>query len=360
MTLVALPNLMEYPSGLMGTSGLTLNSTTMDAAGEGAAWVFPSPKAGTITKVYVMTGTVTAAEALDVRVETIDASGNPTGTLWAANTNGQIATPAANTGYWVTLTAAATVAAGEFVCIAVRWVSFTAGNLTIRHNYNALGPFVGRGVPYALANTGSWAKSSSPPLFAVEYGDGSRPHVGGFPTNSTTISQTVNTGSTPDEVGAYFSVPFPCKVKGVALKITPVTGHTYAVKLYDTDGTSVLASKTGIDSDISTLTGGSPHMVLFTAEATLTAGGLYRVTFLPETATNQTWFRASVDAAATLESWPGGASFYKTSRSDAGAWTEDQTQIPQMALLLSALDDGAGGGGTNSPGASLVGGRLTR
>jgi hypothetical protein len=357
MTLQALPSWVEYPSALWADTNPTTATTTMDAAGEGVASVLVAAKTGNIRKVGILPASVTSAQALDVRIETIAANGTPSGTLWAANTNGSLAVPVADTWAWVTLTADAAVTKGQRFCVNVQWAG-AAGNLNMRARWNG-GFRANPGVPYSLVNTGTWAKSATTPMVGLEYDDGTRPHCGGLPTNSpTTYSQTVNTGTTPDECGAYFRLPFTCKVMGIAAKVGTATAATFAIKLYDSDGSSVLASVTGIDSDQIATSGGA-NWVLFGSEVTLAANTFYRMTFLPETATSQSFFRIPVDSATTLQSWPGGADFYFTSRTDAGAWTEDQTLVPCMCLLISAIDDGASAG-TNSPGASLVGGRLTR
>lgn len=340
MTLQSLANWLEYPGGMMGDGALGTSTTTMDAAGEGAAAVCVAPKSGNISKIGFMTGAVTSAQTLDARIETIDTSGNPSGTLWGTNTNGSQASPAANTWYWVTLTASAAVSRGEIFCVNIQWAG-SAGNLQIR--YLLTGPRANVSIPYPVANTGSWSKTNAPPLVAIEYDDGTRPHCGGFPINNTITSQSVSTTTTPDEVGAYFKVPFACKCSGIALKVGLAGAVTYAVKLYDSDGSTVLASRTGLDSDWRSGNSGL-HAVLWTSEITLAKDTFYRATFLPETNNNHTFYRASIDSSGTLQSWPGGANFYWTQRTDAGAWTEDQTKVPQMALLISALDDGAGGG----------------
>jgi len=46
-----------------------------------------------------------------------------------------------------------------------------------------------------------------------------------------------------------------------------------------------------------------------------------------------------------LDMLSGGQAFHFSSRADAGAWSDTTTRRPIMGLILSAADDGVGGGG---------------
>ena len=328
---------------------------TMDAAGEYLSNILVAPKTGNIHKIGFLTGTVTTPQTLDARVETVSATGNATGTLWGTNTNGSQASPASGTWYWVTLTADAAVTQGDVFAIAIRWAS-SAGNLAIRSSIRGPHISIGGGLPYAGGAGGSDFKEvNSAPAFALEFDDGSRTHCGSFPhTNTVTFSQNINTGTTPDEAGAIFQVPFSCKIIGALVKTT-ATSTTYAVKLYDSDGTTVLESKTSIDGDVTSGAGGAVR-IIFDSEVTLAKDTSYRLTILPEAASNVRVYRATIDSAGTRQAWPGGTNFYWTERTNAGAWTDTTTTIPQVALLISALDDGAGGAGGG--GGHIIGGGM--
>jgi hypothetical protein len=200
------------------------------------------------------------------------------------------------------------------------------------------------GIPYGVLNTGAAAKNGAHPIIALKYDDNAIPWIGSPPVSSATVSEAINTGTTPDEIGAVFTVPFSCKVKGAIMRLSGAA-TTFAMKLYD-DADGLLESVTGIDVEQGGATAGvGGYMGLFDTEVTLTAGATYRLTCLPEDTTNITVYRGIVDASATREAWPGGTAWQKTSRTDAGAWSPTDTQVPLMSLLISALDDGASGGG---------------
>ena len=61
--------------------------TTMDASGDYDAIVLAAREAMTISHVGFRTGAVAGSPTADVRIETVAATGLPSGTLWATNTN---------------------------------------------------------------------------------------------------------------------------------------------------------------------------------------------------------------------------------------------------------------------------------
>lgn len=329
------------------------SSTTVDAAGEYMAAIFQAPKTGNISKIGYFAATATGSPAVDVRLETVAGTGLPSGSLKGTNTNGS-SSPLSNTWNWVTLTSAAAVTKGDYLAAKVLYSSGTS--LLINHweaNTNAPSALA---FPYSARNTGSPGKTTFFPAFAVQYDDGSIPFTGMLPFSNTTLSQNINSGSTPDEKGIKFTVPFSCKCVGAAFR-QDSSATTFTVKLYDGSNT-LLESVASIDSEFSVSTGGEV-IALWDTEVTLTVGATYRLTLLPDAGTNIIIYRATVDASATREAWPGGTAFQSTERTDAGAWTDTATEIPFISLLLSALDDGAGGGGGGGIG-RLAGGALAQ
>lgn len=354
MSLVALPGVIEYPSKLFGARSLLWANDVIDATGEMVANICLTPKSGNIRKIGILTGTVTTPQTLDCRIETLGTDGNPSGSLWAVNTNGSQATPASNTWYWVTLTADAAVTAGDYFAIVINYTA-TVGNLSMI--YRITGLYHSNLYSTFRDGAGTWFRNAGQVgAFAVEFADGSRTHVGTYPASvATPISEAINTGTTPDEVGILFSLPFTAKCVGAVFR-TIKASTTVAVKLYDSDGTTVLESKTGIDLDIANNATNEAFYAMWDTQVTLSANTNYRITLLPEAATSITVYRVTVDSAGTRDAWPGGDDFQKTHRTDAGEWTNTTTQIPQIALLLSHLDDGSGGGAGG--GGHIIGGGM--
>lgn len=350
MALQTLPVPLLYPSWLQHRNTISVTTTiAINGAGKHMSLVFLVPKTGNISAIGYLPGTVSGAGSLDVRLETVAGTGFPSGTLFGTNTNGA-SSPTSNTWAWVTLTAAAAVTRGQIVAAKLLYASGTS----VTPQVMATNAPPDTGFPYTALFTTADAVDAGPLIIGIKYDDGSVSFIGNPIASSTTVSQTINTGTTPDEVGIKFTVPFSCKVSG-AIYSTSAAGTTYAVKLYD-GSDNLLESVTGIDGDhVSDAT--SSRFVLFDTDVTLSPSTVYRLTLLPEAASNITIYRLSVDASASRGGLPGGLDAMKTERTDAGAWTDTNTQWPFIGLVISALDDGAGGGGGGGP---LAGGRLAQ
>jgi len=337
-------------SGSTQTSPATIGWLTIDAAGEKVGFLLQAPKTGNIRKVGWMTQTVTTGDTVDVRIETI-ASSVPSGTLWATNTNGSqvVANTDDNVMFLTTLTADASVTQGDFIAVVIA-NGAGGGNLNIRTSGNWTD--FAAGWPKSMLYTTSWSTSNSgPPAVYFEYSDGSV--VGtGMSTPVVTVSgnNTINSSSTPDEVGNLFSIPFPAKVVGVRVTVDP-DDEAFDVVLYDSDGTTILSSLSA-DGDVVqglTTTNAVVAYLYFTASSNISANTNYRIVYKPTTTTNHTWFNFTSTAAA-LDAYPMGNECYQTSRTDGGAWSDDTTKRVMIYPLFSGFDDGVGGGLKTHPG----------
>ena len=342
MALVSLPGLLYWPTLESGITAPAFGNMLLDAANEKAGAVIEVPKAGSIRKIHFRTGTVTTGDAVDVRVETVNASGDPSGTLWAANTNGSQTILFSDDSTWftTTLTADATVAIGDRIGVVIALSAVPVGNLNISRvgvmNADLMG------VPYTDLFTASWAKGANKPCIALEYSDSTFSHTPNtYPVTALT-SRTYNSGSSPDERGIKFQVPFKCRTRGLWWRgDTPVTAGTLRGKLYDSGGT-LLVQTPSEDHDyfqIATTT----YFSDFTAPQTLDINTVYRLTLLPETTTNLGLYEFSVNAAGIMDCFAGGQNVHLTTRTDAGSFTDTTTQRALMGLLIDQLDDGAGG-----------------
>lgn len=365
MALVALPTPTPYPDArAWGATGrLTQQATLLDAAGEKVGWVINMPVAGTISRIGILIGTVTTAQSLDIRVETVDpANGRPTGTLWAANTSGALAAPATDTWYWVTLTAGATVAVGDIIAIVVQWTS-TVGSLSVLPAYVGGTLSYASGLPYLVAfTTGAWVKTTNPVNVAVEMSDGSRPYVSTMPAIAWVLFTLWGAGNDYNQKGTKFTLPFPCKITGAIARVSTANG-SFDLILYDS-GSVELAHLYLIDSEWVAQIGAAAECAtpfFFPSEITLNANEMYRLVLSPTVAGPAiNCEEITVDSRETLQAWPGGFSFQKTERRDdsgtgAGPFGEwdiadfstlprDQNRCKRMFIypIISAVDDGTG------------------
>lgn len=316
------------------------NSLLIDTSGEKAAFITQIPKTGTISKVGFRTATVTTAQTLKVSLQGVNTSGDPDGTiLGSGNAYGTQASPASNTWYTVTLTSGLSVTKGDAVAVVVEFDT-TVGNLNIAaaaKNYST----PDNQQIYSDLYTTSWAKAGNLPTVSFEYSDGS--YAGGttIPTSAFT-NTTFNGGSTPDEYGVYFQVPFPCRATGAWVLVDLDADAT--LKLYDSDGSTVLAS-TALPSAQRDTTSTGVSYRLFSSSVNLSKNTWYRLTIVPDSVSNIAINRWTMPSVAAMDSLPLGQKCYETSRTDAGAWTETTTNRPLIGLLVDGFDDGVSAGG---------------
>jgi len=89
MALTALPGRLIFPwHALIAFAGASFVSLTINDDTDEVAIIFQSPAAGALQTVAFLTGTTTTGEnGVPGRLETLNASGNPSGTLIDSPTN---------------------------------------------------------------------------------------------------------------------------------------------------------------------------------------------------------------------------------------------------------------------------------
>ncbi len=351
MTLVTIPKTVMpriwYGSGTIGLA--TGNGPSLPANGDKNAIIFSSSRSGDITKILWTTGTVIAGGDITVRVETIDTSGYPTGTLWGTNTSATVTVLSTDDGmtFETTLTAAATVNAGDiFAVVFSRNSAYTGGGLrTLPSNSGA-----NTGCPYTCGFASSaWSIYSALNLSVGLYYDsfGYEDSLVNKKGNTVT-SNTYNNTSTPDVYGNVMSLPYNCEIVGVQCWID--ADGDYDIVLFDTDGATPLRTIT-IDADTPTITGAGASTYYFDTPYTYTANSELRLCAVPNGASNVSLGAIVYTSAVIAESDFPGMVIYKTSAKDPNDitdWTDDDTIVMTISFVLSKIDDGAGGGSGNS------------
>lgn len=313
------------------SSSIAAVALTIDASAEKVGIIMQVPKTGNWRKLWFHLSGVTGTHTLRYSVQGLGTDGNPDGTIAASGTG-----TAANGWFGIQLSADYAVTRGNNVAVVCDFSAYTSGGVgvTTANVQDYL-------FPYVTHFTASWAKQNRSPVVAIEYDDGTfscAPGVYPLAIND----QTYNTGSTPDEVGLIFSLPYPCKIMGMAATVRQITGLPDFI-LYDSDGTTVLASRSVTDADFTNGTTGT-YQAMFSTSPTLNANTNYRAVFKPTTASDVRLVYGDAPSAAALDSMPGGQSFHWTQRTNAGSWTETTTRRPLISLLVDAADDGLGGG----------------
>lgn len=308
----------------------------IDAAGEKAAFIVQAPRTGTIDRVVWRTGTVTTGGTVDVRLETVDAAtGRPSGTLWGTNTNLNVDVADTDDAkiFESVLTAGATVTQGDFLGVVIQLVA--TGNMNIR-GMDVPG---GSHCPHTITFTGTWAKQSDSPVVALGYNDGTFPPMANCFPAATVEDNAFNTGTTPDEVGIKFKPVFRMLPLGFWHPFTITASPSeYEMRLYDS-ANNIITSKT-VDTDMDRAT--SPWMVItyrFPDFSTwLENDSFYRLTMLPLTVNSNNWLGFTILNAAYRTTFGLANDIYGTERTNAGAWTDTQTKLPYLGLVLDQIE----------------------
>lgn len=337
MTMTAIePTLLWFWQGALSTSSSVI---TLSSASDKAAWVGYAPQTGTIDKVAFRTGAVTTSATLDVRLETIGTDGNPSGSLWATNTNGSQASLAANTWYEVTLTAGASVTKGDKIALVIVNPAVSPGNLEVQRYSVSRSIF-----PYTARFAASaWTRSASPWAGWLHYTTGTAyPSVVGMKP-ATDSSAQYNNSSTPDERGNKITMPFACKVQGIwMINLTTSDTGDFDAVLYDSNSGTL--ESVSMDGDLTSTTnsGQVPFECYFDTEVTLSYGQVVRVVKKPTSATNTRLPHIALNSTSQLTAAPGIGNQQLSTRTDAGAWSDDNTRVASIGLILTGIDDGAG------------------
>lgn len=342
MTLVSVST-MVFPEQLSQVT--STSSLLIDASGEKAASVFQVPKTGNITHVGFKTGTVTTPQTLRVELQTVDTTtGDPTGSAYGGMVKGTQASPASNTFYEVALGTQASATIGDIISAVVEFDG-TVGNLNISY----IASQIARSFPYTDLYTGSWAKSAtSIPILTLKYDDGNYYDCQCVPYASVAASSAYNSGSTPDERALKFQVPFSCRAKGMWFYMIPAGATSdLDLVLYDSDGTTALKTVSFDANFFQTSASSRILTVLFTSSQILLKDTFYRISAKPTTANNITVYETTVNSAGMWDSMSGGQNCYRSTRTDAGAWTDTTTARPWAGIIIDQLDDGVSSGAEN-------------
>ena len=241
-----------------------------------------------------------------------------------------------------------TVTRGDILCCNVSFQSFNTGDtmqaLTKEDQSATVSGLTH--FPYQDQSVGgTWTKRREPIAVALKYNDGTYAFTGGqVSVGTVTTVRLYNTGTAINQRGIRFTVPAPIGVGGAWVRVSGVGDWTLV--LYD-QNTAVLASVAN-DKDVDT-SGSSPggHFVWISSDIALSANTVYRLIASPTSATSFTTYDVSVSSNAILGALETGITWYHTERS-AGTttWTDDTARVDLMGLLVTQVDDGAGGTGT--------------
>jgi hypothetical protein len=225
-----------------------------------------------------------------------------------------------------------TVTKGDWLGCVIDFVSFVA--LDQIQISTITTPLVHNFAWISDASTGTYAKLANGPVMALRYSDGTYAEF--FAPVLPALTFTTNTygnGSTPDERALRFTVPAACRCAGIWF-YGAMASDCDAI-LYDSSS-NVLTS-ISLDVDRRTDTNTRNHVAYFATPVNLTANTVYRMALKPTTASTITTYDIDVNAGALMACMEGGSSWYSSTRTDAGAWTDTQTSRPTIGILIDAI-----------------------
>jgi hypothetical protein len=332
--------------------GPSATSYALDAVDKRLAFVFQAQSAVPITHLGfrgVSRAGTPGQHTIELRG--VDGNGNPDtgGALLGSATFTPGGSGFDNTFFWVPLSASYTPARGQFLSAVVANTSWTTGNTATWTQ--AWGGAINPRLPYALAYSGTaWSKLSQQPAFAYRTASGRI----GVPMSSTWTTLISTNGSRQagrivlnGPVGGTFQVA-GLRFQGRLL----TAGSTTTIGIWSDAGNAIQTC--ALDTDYST---GTTH-------------GLFEVYF-PDadlaTLSFNTAYRYGIQSAGTAM-YLGGVNL-----SDAAdrlafplqtnalycewngtAWTDTDTRLPQIELIVTDISYPSSGGGGPLIGASAL------
>lgn len=351
MTLQAIPTLWLPAPTRLSYAPPSFTSTVIDATGEQFAWIGPvwnkDSASKNITKVGFLPGTVTSGGGSQLRLslQNVDAAtGAPARPDGVQDQTVDFLVSALTSNTWyqtAALSATRSVSFGEMLAVVLEYdAGGRLGSDAVNVNNLAAGSSSYIGNSIFCLNTAGWVAQTVIPNIILEFDDGTfGTLLGGFPTSAIN-THNVNTGTTPDEVALAFQVPIECKVASLWANVSTVgAGRNFDFVLYQ--GTTAIKTVT-IDAE-QTAANASRLLWAAFAEETLSANTQYYLAVKPGTASSDSAYSFSVNAANHLQAHAGGTNFNYASRTDAGAWSATTTQRLFAGVGISAVHDGAGG-----------------
>lgn len=350
MALIELPGGMLLPPMHRVLAGTGSQVVQLTAAGHIFAAVIRVPETGTLNRFVFRTGTNLLDGTSVIRMSLQDvnpASGDPDGVV---DEYRDVASASLPSDTWIVPGLMTdngldggnkrAVTQGDLLVCAIGYQTFVAADQLEVSNNGAIGISATVGglsitFPYITENTGgAYAKRNYPLQIALEYSDGSFYTLGPDVMPATIGSQGFHSGSTPDEIGIKFSLPFPLRVSGAWARLEVL--NPCDIVLYDSDGVGVL-NTLSIDPDIRFA---SPDhgFWLWPQSINLNANESYRIVVKPTTGAPVNLRYFTVPGLAYMGAIPGGTDFVWTSRTNGGAWSDDTVKRPFMGLYATHFE----------------------
>ena len=337
------------------------SSFNLSASTSKVGWVFTARESATITHLgFVLQSRTGTAPNYQISLQSVDADGNPSGTILGATSNAlkifDPATLATGDLSYLALDESADLSVGQKYAIAIEYSSGTinGSNLaTVRYQTSGLSTSYDTTYAYALTNAGSWSKNTTG-VSIYAYRSSTKRYGLTFTTTRSTI--TFSSATNPNEVGLKFAIPAPFtgaatyKLRGLDLMMTATGSDSWSVQLYSGGGasdTTPIDSVTNDNDCFQSAIATTRKQIFFDGTPpTLNFGDTYRLSFTPSDSSSQNIYTLPLTAADDVQALMLGDTFCYTTR-NGGNWTDNTLAVPMVfELFIEDITYSAGGGGS--------------
>lgn len=339
MTMQSIGGSFDFPR--LETNASTAASVTLDSTDDYAAVILRAPATGTINKIHVRTASSTLSGTLSCEIQTLDASGNPSGTAYGSSAQADQVNPSGSTTYSFTVDASATE--GDDIAIVFFLSALTSGSVQVS---TSVATIFTTNFPYLcnrITGTGAGTKATGTPTISIEYSGGVFYECGTIPL--WVISNlSIDADGAIRKAGNVIIPQGKISAKGAWAWLD--ADQNCWIDLIDTDGSTVLRTASIVAVR---RTGNSHnfHRVLWDASGAveLAAGSTYRLVInTASTTAFTTRSYTGAPASAHLGQMSGGTNVYMTTH-DGSSWTDTNTGRISIGLMVDQISDDAGGGG---------------
>jgi len=310
--------------------------TVLDNTGEYCSQLVTIHESLTIKYIHFYVTSVTTAGDVIASLNAVNSTSQPAipGDILGSG-NSAYATATISAAGWkrLELTSPLSVSSGDRVFIKIGSYNFVAGSYRIANVSSNL--FYDNG-NYHLTNLGTVDASATNRLcILLESTTGLMIGCTAIPFSSTAL--TVNTGTTPDEVGNLITAKYGYDVVGAYVHSD--IDAAYDIIMYY-DGSTY--SKSMSENERAAVTS-NPFTVYFADKIHVIKGSTYRLVIKPTTTTSITFYECLFPTSyesLVLTNYFSGETIVKTSRSDAGSWTDDSTKLTTILPIISGIDYG--------------------
>lgn len=314
---------------------------TMDAVNEKVGRTHYVKRGGNIRRIVFAFATITTGATFNVSIETLNASGMPSGTLWGTNCSGTITVASTDDNFIMesgNLTADCAVNAGDRIALVI--AQSGSGNAVINAFDDAGFEY---NFTYSSNSTAGWVKQIRVSSIWIKYDDGSyeinEPIILGANIGATTA---INTGTNPLVHGNQYTVPFDTTLIGA---------NSFA----DRDGDSVMNVSAGGHPYLSTCTFTTTHrsattgiqaQCYFQPPVSISSGTAFYIFYRPTTVTSLTVYEYNALNVSDLSVYDG-YKVFKATATSSYSWSVMQNRrafITPIFKDVSYPASGASGG----------------